>query len=174
MNDPNICRSGARDREMSRCVGLCVPWRRRAAVAEACLFAAGLFGAVAAAQAVEPLADPTRPPVAVYSGSGELIDDSRRLTSVLRPRVGDPVAVIGGAVVPLGGRVGNARLVRIDESGALLAGPDGQEELLMTPEVSKTSRQETQTKAATRPGGEWRKTAGNDGESQEMAGNNGK
>lgn len=130
------------------------PLRLCASVAGVCLW-------VSAAQAIEALPDPTRPPVAVYSGTGE--DDSRRLTSVVRPKDGDPVAVIGGKVVPLGGKVDNARLVRIDESGALLAGPDGQEVLLMTPDAIKTSQQDQNDKiqgkemnAATRRSGERR------------------
>jgi hypothetical protein len=110
-----------------------------------CVSVAGVCLWVSAAQAVEALPDPTLPPQAVYSGTGEIVDN-RRLTSVVRPKDGDPVAVIGGKVVPLGGKVGNARLVRIDESGALLAGPDGQEVLLMTPDAIKTSQQDQNKK----------------------------
>lgn len=117
----------------------------------ALLAAACLLGAAGAAGAGGTLADPTRPPSVAYSGNGELIDDSRRLTSVILPKDGQPSAVIGGHVVPLGGKVGNARLVHIDESGVLLSGPDGRERLFMTPDVTKKTNL---TNAAARRTGE--------------------
>ena len=104
------------------------------------MFAIVLFGAGLASAASEPLADPTRPPVMLgseFSSGGDLMPS--RLTSVVLPRQGGgrPSAVIGGQVVQLGGLVGEARLVRVTESEALLEGPDGVERLYLTPDIEK-------------------------------------
>jgi MSHA biogenesis protein MshK len=56
---------------------------------------------------------------------------------VLTPKKGKPTAVIGGQVVPLGGFVGEARLVRLSETEAVLEGPEGIERLYLTPDVEK-------------------------------------
>ncbi len=59
------------------------------------------------------------------------------LTSVMVPKKGKPMAVIGGQLVPLGGMVGEARLVRLSETEAVLEGPEGTERLYLTPDVEK-------------------------------------
>lgn len=87
-------------------------------------------------------ADPTRPPAAWLAPA----DDARsvgdgaggfRLQSVLIRHGGRPVAVIGGQTVVLGGSVGGAKLVRLNEREAVLQGVDGVTHLYLTPDVKK-------------------------------------
>jgi MSHA biogenesis protein MshK len=86
-------------------------------------------------------ADPTRPPAnwlapmdgATQSGDG----GGMRLQSVLMRQGGKPVAVIGGKTVTLGGKVGEATLVRLREGEAVLQGADGVTHLYLTPDVQK-------------------------------------
>ena len=102
--------------------------------------ASALFMAASAlAQAdAAALADPTRPPPA-FAGEVSAAEGSgtSRLTSVILPKGGRPMAVIGGEMVPLGGRVGESRLVRLSETEAVLEGPGGIERLFLTPDVEK-------------------------------------
>ncbi|MCG2576770.1 hypothetical protein LZ012_07165 [Dechloromonas sp. XY25] len=86
-------------------------------------------------------ADPTRPPsnwvspvdsVAQPGDGGGL-----RLQSVLMRQGSKPVAVIGGRTVVLGGKVGEATLVRLNEHEAVLQGADGVTHLYLTPDVQK-------------------------------------
>lgn len=88
--------------------------------------------------------DPTRPPAAwlapaddtARAASGESAG-GLRLQSVLMPQGGRPVAVIGGKTVALGGRLGGATLVRLNEREAVLQGADGVTHLYLTPDVEK-------------------------------------
>lgn len=92
------------------------------------------------ASAAVASADPTRPPDAWLSQDGRTADAAGgglRLQSVLLPQRGKPLAIIGGQTVSLGGRVGDARLVRLSEREAVLEGPDGVTRLYLTPEVEK-------------------------------------
>lgn len=102
-----------------------------------------LFGGilpVGTAPATENLPDPTRPPAYAASdaadgttnGAGE-----QRLTSVLLPKDRRPLAIIGGQIVHIGSKVGEAELVSIAENGALLAGPEGKIWLSLTPAAHK-------------------------------------
>ena len=86
--------------------------------------------------------DPTRPP----PGWGEIGESGTattstetefRLQSVMLPQRGKPVALIGGQTVVLGGKLGDATLVRLTEKEAVLQGPDGLTHLYLTPEVNK-------------------------------------
>lgn len=101
-----------------------------------CLLLAGLL----AAPAAFALDDPTRPPAA-WANPGEAAapagDGGPRLKSVLWPQRGQPLAIIDGQTVPLGGRVGEARLVRLSEREAVLSGPEGVTRLYLTPDVEK-------------------------------------
>ena len=93
--------------------------------------------------AIAQSADPTRPPAAWLAP----VDDAARpggeggggmrLQSVLMPQGGRPVAVIGGKTVALGGKVGGATLVRLNEREAVLQGADGVTHLYLTPDVEK-------------------------------------
>jgi len=98
-----------------------------------------LASSALAAEVIAPLADPTQPPAAIVGLDGALSPDlsSTGLTSVMMPKKGKPMAVIGGQLVPLGGLVGEARLVRLSETEAVLEGPEGIERLYLTPDVEK-------------------------------------
>ena len=88
-----------------------------------------------AAQGV--LADPTRPPPGIESGVVQPEAGAALLQSVLIPKKGRPLAVIGGQTVPLGGKYGESTLVRVSEREVVLEGADGVERLLLTPAVEK-------------------------------------
>ena len=96
-----------------------------------------------ASSAFAQSADPTRPPanwLSPVEASGQLGDGASgglRLQSVLMPQGGKPVAVIGGKMVTLGGKVGGASLVRLNEHEAVLQGADGVTHLYLTPDVQK-------------------------------------
>lgn len=85
--------------------------------------------------------DPTRPPAGWLQNSpdtGAVEDEGGlRLQSILWPQRGKPVAIIGGKTVPLGGRLGEARLIRLSEHEAVLQGPEGLTRLYLTPDVKK-------------------------------------
>ncbi|HEX6735650.1 MAG TPA: hypothetical protein VF096_12635 [Azonexus sp.] len=84
-------------------------------------------------------ADPTRPPEAWLQPGAATAgsEGGLRLQSVLLPQRGRPLAIIGGQTVPLGGRYGDATLVRVSEREAVLQGPDGVVRLYLTPDVDK-------------------------------------
>ena len=84
------------------------------------------------------LDDPTRPPAGVVGPDGNASTaGSVGLTSVMLPKKGKAAAVIDGQVVEIGGKVRDARLVRVSETSAVLEGPDGIERLYLTPDVEK-------------------------------------
>ena len=97
--------------------------------------------AVLASSAGAQMADPTRPPASWLAADGGQPDGAEegglRLQSVLVRQSGRPVAVIGGRTVVLGERLGEARLVRVNEREAVLKGADGVTHLYLTPEVEK-------------------------------------
>jgi MSHA biogenesis protein MshK len=95
----------------------------------------------AVAVAPEILQDPTRPPASFAGEPGAVAEISgSRLSSVFLPKQGKPSAIIGGQVIPLGGMVGEARLIKVTETGAVLEGPEGIEQLYLTPDVEKKTR----------------------------------
>lgn len=86
-------------------------------------------------------ADPTRPPKAWLdalqgSESGVAVD-SVRLQSILLPKQGRPLAIIGGSTVRLGERYGEDTLVQIRETDVVLRGAGGMTRLYLTPQVNK-------------------------------------
>ena len=97
-----------------------------------------LAGATAFAQA--DLADPTRPPAGLVAEatSSEAVTGPV-LQSVLIPRKGRAMAVIGGQPVRLGEMYGESRLIKLTEREAVLEGPGGVERLLLTPGIEKTN-----------------------------------
>ena len=97
-----------------------------------------LAGATAFAQA--DLADPTRPPAGLVAEatSSEAVTGPV-LQSVLIPRKGRAMAVIGGQPVRLGEMYGESRLIKLTEREAVLEGPSGVERLLLTPGIEKTN-----------------------------------
>ena len=90
------------------------------------------------ASAQRVMADPTRPPGGVaVDAQAEVAVSGPVLQSVLIPKKGRPVAVIGGQQVRLGDKYGESRLVRLTEREAVLEGPSGVEHLPLTPGVEK-------------------------------------
>jgi len=91
------------------------------------------------AQGAETLPDPTRPPAAWLSrdAAADPAVAGRRLQTVIVPKRGKPVAVIGGQRVALGELYGDAKVVRISEKEVVLEGPEGREVLELVPDVEK-------------------------------------
>ncbi len=86
------------------------------------------------------LADPTRPPAALLAPASDAPAAEAAasgLQSVILRRQGKPAALINGEVVELGGKVGEARLVKIAEDAVVLRGPQGEETLRLTPAAEK-------------------------------------
>lgn len=102
-----------------------------------------LLGAIGLAygQSDATLADPTRPPVTVSepaSTGGAIVAPAGGLQTIIVGRGHKPMAVINGIMVGLGDKVGEATLVKLSESEAVLQGPAGREVLHLLPGVAKT------------------------------------
>ena len=85
------------------------------------------------------LADPTRPPsagAAMPQGAQDDAPAGRQLQSVLLSG-GRKLAVIDGRMVPLGGMIGEARVVRISETEVVLKSGQETETLKLYPGVEK-------------------------------------
>jgi MSHA biogenesis protein MshK len=95
--------------------------------------------AMAGAQA-QALTDPTRPPSAssALSASQAAPEETAgtQLQSILMSS-GRKVAVINGTMVPLGGMIGEARVVRITETQVVLKRGEETEVLKMYPGIDK-------------------------------------
>lgn len=89
----------------------------------------------------EDLPDPTRPPAAILSPDTYQADGGAQegLHSVIISKH-RRAAIIDGQTVELGGKVGDARLIRVEETSVVLRGPDGRERLLLFPDVKKLDR----------------------------------
>ena len=86
------------------------------------------------------LLDPTRPATSVSTPSADAeVLSGPVLQSVMIPKKGKPVAVIGGKQVRLGELYGESRLIKLTEREAVLEGPDGIEHLMLTPGIEKTN-----------------------------------
>jgi len=81
--------------------------------------------------------DPTRPPTGLVDADGNPLAPASGLTSVVLPKKGKPAAVIDGQLVPLGGSVRDAKLVRVAETHVVLEGPQGRERIYLTPDIEK-------------------------------------
>ena len=107
----------------------------------------------AAAAGAQAMTDPTRPPGAqsttAAAQSGPVLQ-----SVMLSPA--RKVAVISGQVVPLGGRFGEARLVRLSESEAVLRNGAETTVLRLYPQVEKRAVRGPQSGSA------GKKTAGGD------------
>ena len=109
-------------------------------------FATALTVAVATAHAQSPsgaqgsaLSDPTRPPGAAAMTQQGVQDEApagRQLQSVLLSG-GRKLAIIDGTMVPLGGMLGEARLVKIRDSEVTLKTGEETEVLRLYPAVEK-------------------------------------
>jgi MSHA biogenesis protein MshK len=106
-------------------------------VAALALLGAGSAGSARAQDAMLP--DPTRPPTALRPSAAEAPDavvEGPLLQSVIISE-GRRGAIISGQYVALGGRVGDARLARVEPSGVVLRGPAGELSLPLFPAVRK-------------------------------------
>lgn len=99
------------------------------------LFALSVSACHALAQV--SMADPTRPPGIDGQNSGEFTEPL--LQSIMFPKHGKPIAVIGGQQVMIGEMYGRSRLVEVNEQEVVLAGPNGAERLSLTPGIEKSS-----------------------------------
>jgi MSHA biogenesis protein MshK len=101
--------------------------------------AANCFG-----QSDASLPDPMRPPVAAgetaptaNANSEGMPATTNGLQTIILGRGRKPMAVINGIAVGLGDKVGEARLVKLSETQAVLQGPGGKETLYLTPGVER-------------------------------------
>ncbi|WP_319243164.1 hypothetical protein [uncultured Propionivibrio sp.] len=103
--------------------------------------ALGLVLVGSSALAQRTASDPMRPPVGVMvdpaAADGKEVAIAPVLQSVVMPVKGKPIAIIGGQQVRLGEKIGENRLVRLNEREAVLEGPGGAERLSLTPLVDK-------------------------------------
>jgi len=85
--------------------------------------------------------DPTRPAIDTSAGANPSADAgmaaSSGLQSVILRKSGKPAALINGVLVELGGKVGEARLVKVGEDHVVLRGPLGDETLRLMPAAEK-------------------------------------
>lgn len=98
-----------------------------------------VFASLCAAPAValaQTLPDPTRPPPELSvmpAGQTAAVKDSVLQSTLVSPS--RRVAIINGQTVELGAKQGEARLVEVSESGAVLEGPQGRQVLALFPNV---------------------------------------
>lgn len=89
------------------------------------------------------LTDPTRPPLQAAPQADATADAplaGSGLQSIILRKTGRPAALINGEVVELGGKVGEARLVKVDEDSVVLLGPEGRETLRLIPAAEKKTK----------------------------------
>lgn len=99
----------------------------------------GVGAGLAQATLAQALPDPTRPPGSAEYGISGPVESG--LQSIVRRAGEKPRAIIHGQLVPLGGKVGEARLIAIHEDSVVLCAADGSRETLtLTPGISKTLR----------------------------------
>ena len=96
-----------------------------------------LLGVCAAfSAAAQALRDPTRPPMVDPNSGGEAAPAVQRLQSTLLSK-GRRLAIIDGRTVALGDKVGDATLVALSESEAVLRRGDELERLRLLPGTDK-------------------------------------
>jgi MSHA biogenesis protein MshK len=96
-----------------------------------------LLAAAAGAVAAQSLPDPTRPPGAAHGAPGGAVPGGNRLQTIIIPARGKALAIIDGERVQVGGRVGQAQVVRITETEVVIKDPEGMRTLRVTPDVEK-------------------------------------
>lgn len=101
-----------------------------------CWSTAGLL----AQEAQPPLRDPTRPPEWQGVPGDETGTAELRLEAIKRGPEGQRLATIAGMNLHVGQEVRGMRLVRIDAAAVLLEGPEGRQELRLTPDVQAPVR----------------------------------
>lgn len=121
----------------------------------AVLIACGLalFAAMTVASA-QALVDPTKPPAGIdkpaTAEAGEEKPAASGLQTIIRRKGEKPAAVINGEYVTLGGRVGEARVVRINEDSVTLRSNAGTEVLKLAPGIEKSAPSAGKKKEAAR------------------------
>ena len=125
-----------------------------AGVLKELLMAVAVLVAAGECLAQGSLVDPTRPPSGVVNDFAPVGENMGPvLQSVLMPKKGKPVAVIGGQQIRLGEKYGESRLVRLSEREAVLEGPDGVERLQLTPGIEKVIVKKNRTEKTAAAGG---------------------
>lgn len=108
------------------------------------------WAGIAHGQKNAALPDPTRPPVTspetVVPGT-ENVPAPSGLQTVILGKGHKPMAVINGIMVELGDKIGEATLVKLTESEAVLQGPAGKEVLHLLPGVVKKTESSGSKKA---------------------------
>ncbi len=99
---------------------------------------AAAIGLAAACAQAQGLSDPTRPPGAGawQQGTQDDVPAGRQLQSVLLSG-GRRLAIIDGTMVALGGKLGEARVVKISETEVVLKTGEETETLKLFPSVDK-------------------------------------
>ena len=99
-----------------------------------------LLAAAASTAQSGVLNDPTRPANAYLTPTAEAtVTAASRLTSVMIPEHGGRrSAVIDGQILRVGEKLGDAKLVNVNETSVVLSGPAGRETLYLIPDVNKT------------------------------------
>lgn len=97
----------------------------------------------ASAQGGRSLPDPTRPPAATNgdpaSASADVAAAPSGLQTIILGKGHKPMAVINGVIMELGDKLGDATLVKLTETEAVLQGPSGREVLNLLPGLVKRS-----------------------------------
>lgn len=112
-----------------------------------------LLYAVPVMAAAQTLTDPTRPPPEINAPQAQA---SAPKESGLQSVIISPArraAIINGQTIELGGKLGDAKLLEVNESGVVLQGPQGRRALALFPEVDlrkKTPAPEQKNKNAKR------------------------
>lgn len=112
-------------------------------------------GGMAYAEDRGPLPDPTRPPVqieaapAATQSSTDPKAPSAGLQTIVLRKGGKSIAVINGEAVRIGGKIGDATLVELTETHAVLKGPAGKQLLFLTPGVERVSSSPAKPDAST-------------------------
>jgi MSHA biogenesis protein MshK len=111
--------------------------KAREGISTAFLLATLLLSAMAHA---ESLPDPTRPPAVLSAPAGNGAEESGPVLQSVTLSAGRKTAIISGEVVPLGGKFGDATLVRLSEKEAVLRKGDTLQTLKLFPDVEKRMR----------------------------------
>lgn len=85
-----------------------------------------------------PLRDPTRPPGLDFGAGAVAGEQGLRLDAVKRTRSGKALVMINGAPLHVGDEIQGLRLVSVSGSGVVLEGPEGRQELRLTPAVERS------------------------------------
>lgn len=87
----------------------------------------------------QTLNDPTRPPASIEKPATDAseVKTAAGLQTVILRSDAKPAAIINGEYVVLGGRVGDARLVKVSEDSVTLKSASGSETLRLIPGIEK-------------------------------------